>query len=807
MHNSSIFSQILRDFPEVLDFSLATRSSSHNVKCHIQTSGPPLKTPPRRLTPEKLAIARKPHLQDCLSRLSGCKFFSKIDLIKGYHQIPVAIEDVPKIAVATPFGLYEFLRMPFGPRNAAQAFQRLMDVATSNLEGVTVYLDDILVYSRTMEQHLAHLRALFKALSNYGLVINLAKCEFGKSDLTFPGHRITPNGVSPLQDRVTAITSFAKPSSIKGLQRYLGMVNFYRRFVPHIANLLRPLTDALANNPKTLTWTPQMANAFVDSKKALSKATTLAHHDPRAPLRLSTDASSREIAGVVEQIVDGVRQPLAFFSRRTSGAESRYSAYDLELLALYSSLLHFRHLLEGRKFEVFTDQRPLTRSFFKTGDPVSNRQRQQLAVISEFCTELSHVPGVENLVADSLSRQFDDEDAAIVSSISHQLADVNLLAIAREQHEDSEDLRQTSLQLRRLPVPGSSSKIVCDVLTGQPRIVLPPAWRLRTFLAIHNLAHPSGRISLQIISRSYVWPSMAADVKRWARSCEACQKSKTTRHTQRQVTPIPIPKLRFTHVHVDIVGPLPVVKGFRYLLTMIDRTTRWIETAPLPDITASTTTAAFIDSWVARFGVPATVTSDRGTQFTSDTWTTTLKNLGISASTTSAYHPQSNGMLERFHRTLKSSLRCVDASKNWLRALPWLLLGLRNAPREDTKASTAEIVYGVPLRIPGMCFNASNSSTPVEELFESRRNAKQFTHVALNTKKFKRHPFIPSSLKTTDFVFVRDDALGKPPLAPRYHGPYKILKKQWDLGTFALQLPDRQDTVAIDRLKTANLLD
>ena len=344
-----------------------------------------------------------PHLHDLTSDLAGCHIFSKIDLVKGYHQVPVRAKDVPKTAIATPFGLFEFLRMPFGLKNAAQTFQRLMDNVTGQLPGVFAYIDDVLVASPSAEQHESDLRRLFDALKRFGLVVNSSKCVFGVRELEFLGHHVSARGIRPLAAKVDAVRRFERPRSIKSLQRFLGLVNFYRRFLPNIAATMRPLTDALSGAPRQLTWTDAMTSAFEATKNRLATAALLFHPIPNADLQINTDASTRAIAGAIHQIVDGRPQPLGFFSRRTTPAESRYSAYDLELLAIYSTIVKFRHVLEGRRFKIFTDQKPLTSAFFKARDPVSNRQRHQLAYISEFATDVAHVPGFENVVADALT--------------------------------------------------------------------------------------------------------------------------------------------------------------------------------------------------------------------------------------------------------------------------------------------------------------------------------------------------------------------------------------------------------------------
>ena len=296
-------------------------------------------------------------------------------------------------------------------------------------------------------------------------------------------------------------------------------------------------------------------------------------------------------------------------------------------------------------------------------------------------------------MADTLSCQFDD-GPALVHSIAHSLTDVDLSELAAEQPL-LEDEPVTSLKLERVSFPGVNRPVVCDTSTGKPRVLVPTARRKQIFNAVHSLAHPSGKMTFSILSKTYVWQDMQRDVLRLAKSCPACS----------TVLPIPVPPTRFKHVHVDLVGPFPPDRGFKYLFKLMDRTTRWPEAILLADTKTETVLQAFLDGWVSRFGVPGIVTSDRGPQFTLEVWRKALGQLGIQVAATTAYHPQANSLLKRFPPHFeKMPLRCaVRSSTSWSRSLPWVLLGIQNAP----KVGHSHFYHGGYLR------DTSESSRPI----------------------------------------------------------------------------------------------
>ncbi|KFD45657.1 hypothetical protein M513_13470 [Trichuris suis] len=387
-------------------------------------------------------------------------------------------------------------------------------------------------------------------------------------------------------------------------------------------------------------------------------------------------------------------------------------------------------------------------------------------------------------VADALSR-------VSVHALSSILDSADLKVLAAEQVGDAElqQLQNSStLRMTQVEVPYLNVTLWCDLSHDRVRPFVPASLRRKIFFTLHSPSHPGVRATRRLITQHYIWPAMNRDIAHM-------------RHTKAPPTVFHVPDRRFDHVHLDLVGPLPQCRGCSYLVTMVDRFTRWPEVVPIKDATAATVARAFLSTWIARFGVPAVVTTDQGKQFQSSFWHQLTSLLGVKLAPTTAYHPQSNGLVERLHRQLKCALTAhVQTSRSWVDALPLVLLGLRTAVKEDLQHAPAELVFGSPLRLPGVFFsqmsarrNVAEHSDELRVFFDSIRPPP--------TRRQRSHGwFVHKELHDCTHVFLRHDA-PRPPLSPTFHGPYRVTART--AKTVTIMQNGKLKTVSIDRVKPA----
>lgn len=345
------------------------------------------------------------------------------------------------------------------------------------------------------------------------------------------------------------------------------MINFYRDFIPNAAQTqsrLRVLINGNKKNDKSpVIWTDNAEKAFGECKQALIDATTLAHPLPNAKLALHVDASDFSVGAALHQINGEKLEPLGFYSKRMTDRQKRYSTYDHELLAIYQAVKHFKHMIEGRICTIMTDHKPITFAFFQNPEKASPRQLNHLDFIGQYTTDIRYIPGKDNIVADLLSR---------IESVS-SCEPINFEELAKDQKIDEElndflKNNTSTLQLKLINLPNATKTIVCDVSTKHVRPFITKNFRQQVFNSVHNMAHPSKKSTIKLISERFVWPNMKKDIAEMVQTCISCQKSKIAQHNRAALQSFSTPSKRFSWIHIDLVGPLPISNGYRYCLTL-----------------------------------------------------------------------------------------------------------------------------------------------------------------------------------------------------------------------------------------------
>lgn len=739
-----------------------------------------------------------PHLKNLTMSFHGKKIFSKLDLQRAYLQVPVAEEDIPKTAICTPFGSFEFLKMPFGLKNAGATFQRYMDSIFDNLDNVYVYLDDLIVASINESEHQKDLENVFRILSKNCLRISIDKCTFYKNSVKFLGYQISEYGVSPPIDRIEAISNFPEPKGSHELRRFMGMLNFFRQMIPSFATIAYPLTEMLKNNPncKNLQWCNETRDSFTKLKQALASCHTLLYPDPHSDqYEIVTDSSAYAIGAALYQLVDTVPKPISFFSKKLTDTQKTYSTYDRELLGIYLAIHQFKHIIDGHSVTVFTDHKPIVSAFISKNSAKSDKQQRQLSFISEYVHSVQHIKGYNNVVADCLSRD--------VCAARADIFDIPGLAESQKTDLEILDFKDRLTEFRI----SEESSILCDNSMPSPRPFVPKSARTSIIDMLHKVSHPGIKTTSKLVKQRYFWPSMDNEIKEFVRNCRNCQQAKVHRHTHSPVEIISAPTDRLHTIHIDIVGPLPAAKlpnysfnmPFSYVLTCIDRATRWAEAIPLVDITAVSVAIALVSGWVSRYGVPLEIVTDRGKQFEAELFSNLADILGFHHMRTTSYHPQSNGIIERLHRVIKGAI--MARKDNWYVSLPIVMLGIRMSP-SNHGFSPFTALTGTHLLCPHPIFNDNSkvieTNNETLKLFIKEMAQIDFTSHSKGQGKSPAKYYIPSDLKHCPEVWVRVDRVRKSLEAP-YTGPHKVLKRY--AKYFVLDLPHGEQSVSIDRLK------
>jgi len=785
-----------------------------------------------------------PLIEELLSKVTNAKIFSKVDLKSAYWQVMVRKEDQVKTAFITPFGLYECVTMPFGLSNAPATFQRLIDRVLEGCTFAVGYLDDILVYSASIDQHVVHLREVFERLRRFGLCVSAAKCTLAVTEILFLGYVLTHGRLKASPSKVEAIRTFPVPTTMRGVQRFLGMVGFYRKFIRNFSVIASPLTH-LTKKGVPYSWGREQQQAFETLRQCLTQGPILALPEKEGRFILETDASVKGLGGVLSQDFPEGRLPIAFGSRRLTGAETRYPTRELEALAILWCCKRFSTLLLGRPFLVLTDHASL--EWLKTWRNPSPRVRRWLTQLEEFSFESRYRPGKDNKVADALSRP---ADAVLVAPVrvSVEPTVTDLMDFPEEVRwkqayaEDpaygpflryqQEGSRVSDVDRLRFERWGTKFHVAGDMLylrrpgSIDPRgmLVIPEQFRTLFLTAYHDLptAGHMGRDKMYgIMSKRFYWATMKTDIATYIRGCLSCALMRTRKPPKTAMALFDDVMTRpFEIIHVDHLTHMPKTpSGAESILVIADRCTGWIEAKSVRSLTAEETAAGIMEMVVCRHGVPGAIVSDNGGAFAAQLMAELSARCGFKQRFTTPYNPMSNGFVERRNGMIKKMLRSFCLTERaWDYYLGAILFALRTAPMERTGMTPAFLLYGRELVTPVEALLSNRVEAPVQDptqwvisrvrVMKKAREmvASQLSHLREERVAQEQQLFGESEIVAGDHVLLHHPAASHEKLAkllPYFSGPHLVCRKIGET-TFEIEQDGKPAVVNVRRLLKCN---
>jgi transposase InsO family protein len=724
-----------------------------------------------------------PNIQELRDRLSRAKIFTALDLRGAYHLIRIKKGHEWKTAFRTRYGHYEYQVVPFGLTNAPAACQDLINSALNDCldQYAIAYLDDILIYSDNMEEHVQHVKEVLQRLRAHHLELKPEKCEFHKEEVEFLGHMVGVNGVRISEAKIKTIKEWETPKTVKDVQSFLGFVNFNRQFIRDFAKIAIPLTK-LTKKETTWRWGESQQEAFEKLKLACITEPVLVAFRSGEPLRFETDASDLAMGGAALQERDGKWHPVAYYSKKFSSAEERYDVHDKELLAIVYALEHWRVYAEScSDLTIFTDHKNL--QYFTTTKQLNRRQVRWSELLGQYQFKIVYTPGKDNGRADALSRRHD-----VVGKKT------NVFMPLLQQNKDG------SL---------GPSKEVCSILRITHEV--PEELQAGLIRSYHDdpvYGHPGITRTMELIRRNYEFKNMKDKVTDFIKKCADCQRNKHSTHAEYgEMQAIELPTEPWTDISMDFVTGLPESKdpttGLKYdaILVVVDRFTKAAEYIPFrKNYTAEQLGHVLKDRVFRYHGIPKTIISDRDKLFTSNYWATLMAAIGTQRKLSTAYHPQTDGQTERTNRTMKTYLRIYANEKqdNWVSLLPMAQMAYNNKISESTGKTPFFANHGrhphlFEKVLPGPNAEAAVSTAEEmkkthEEMLERIKKAQQQSISHVN-KKRKTAP----QLKRGDKVYLLTKNLRTTrPSKGLDHvkvGPFLIRKKNGPVN-YTLDLPE-----------------
>ncbi|KAG7301746.1 hypothetical protein JYU34_014734 [Plutella xylostella] len=653
-----------------------------------------------------------PRFEDLLVTLNNSVIFSKCDLSQAYNQLVLDESSKQYTVINTHKGLFRYNRLVYGLSSSSGIFQRTMSNLLKGIPFVGIFIDDVIIGGRNITEHLQSLEMVMSRLCENGLKLKRNKCEFFVDEIKYLGYIICKDGVKTDPDKIKAMSEMAQPQNVTQLRSFLGLVNFYGRFVKNMSSIF-PLYELLKKNVSWV-WSDTCARAFNEVKRILSSSEVLAHYDESKPLILSCDASAQGVGGVLTQRGPRGERPVAYVSRTLNDAEKNYAQIHREALAIIFCLKKFHQYLYGRKFTLRTDHKPLVTIFGpKAGVPAmaASRLQRWAVIVSAYTYDIEYVNTKDN-VADSFSRlPIKSRDSGYhripEQTYLHFVQDTSLIDSAHIKKETAKDhilgrvvsyIRDgwpKDVDMKNLkPYFNRKNELYLElgcVMWGH-RVVIPESCQAKVLSELHE-PH-MGIVKTKCIARSYVWwPGVDEAVEAACRACAACAAASDAPRAH-QPCPWPWCPRPWTRLHLDFMGPI----DNKLYLVLVDATSKWLEVFQVPS-TGAAHTIDRLNEVFGRFGLPKTLVSDNGPPFTSSQFSQFTQSNGIKHMFSAPYHPASNGAAENAVRTLKKVIKKAKSeSVDIATALNKFLLHYRNTEHCTTGDSPAQLLMGHSLR-------------------------------------------------------------------------------------------------------------
>ncbi|KAL0553899.1 hypothetical protein IC582_007803 [Cucumis melo] len=773
-----------------------------------------------------------PRIDDLFDQLQGATVFSKIDLRSGYHQLRIKDEDVPKTAFRSRYGHYEFIVMSFGLTNAPAVFMDLMNrVFREFLDTfVIVFIDDILIYSKTEAEHEEHLRMVLKTLRDNKLYAKFSKCEFWLKQVSFLGHVVSKDGVSVDPAKIEAVTGWTRPSTVSEVRSFLGLAGYYRRFVENFSRIATPLTQ-LTRKGAPFVWSKACEDSFQTLKQKLVTAPVLTVPDGSGSFVIYSDASKKGLGCVLMQ----QGKVVAYASRQLKSHEQNYPTHDLELAAVVFALKIWRHYLYGEKIQIFTDHKSL--KYFFTQKELNMRQRRWLELVKDYDCEILYHPGKANVVADALSRKVSHSAALItrqaplhrdleragiavsVGAVTMQLAQLTVQPTLRQRIIDAQSNDPYLVEKRGLAEAGQTAEFSLSSDGGllfERRLCVPSDSAVKTELLseAHSSPfsiHPGSTKMYQDLKRVYWWRNMKREVAEFVSKCLVCQQVKAPRQKPAGLLqPLSIPEWKWENVSMDFITGLPrTLRGFTVIWVVVDRLTKSVHFVPgKSTYTASKWAQLYMSEIVRLHGVPVSIVSDRDARFTSKFWKGLQTAMGTRLDFSTAFHPQTDGQTERLNQVLEDMLRAcaLEFPGSWDSHLHLMEFAYNNSYQATIGMAPFEALYGKCCRSPVCWGEVGEQRLMGPELVQSTNEAIQKIRSRMHTAQSRQKSYAYVRRKDLEFevgdkVFLkvapmrgvlRFERRGK--LSPRFVGPFEILERIGPVA-YRLALPPSLSTV------------